>query len=244
MKLSPKFLLGKFQRRYKRFFSDVLSIDGESLTIHCPNTGSMKNCLVENSECWYSLSDNPKRKLSGTLELVTNEYGNLAGINTNRANKLVREAVESNVIPQLRGYEQLRSEVKYGEENSRIDLLLKDPEKGHCYIEIKSVTLEVSQGLVMFPDAVTSRGAKHLRELINVAQQGHRAVLFFCVQVNGAQRMEVAEAIDPQYASTLVKAINSGVEVIAWRAKLSAKEIVLETAIPCLQDLQEPEREG
>jgi sugar fermentation stimulation protein A len=244
MKLSPSFLMGKFQRRYKRFFSDVLSIDGQLLTLHCPNTGSMKNCLVENSECWYSLSDNPKRKLLGTLELVTNDYGNLAGINTNRANKLVREAVESNLIPQLCGYEQLRSEVKYGEENSRIDLLLKDPVKGHCYVEVKSVTLEVSQGLVMFPDAVTSRGAKHLRELINVAQQGHRAVLFFCVQVNGAHRMEVAEAIDPKYANTLTKAINSGVEVIAWRAKLSAEEIVLETAIPCLQDLQEPQREG
>jgi sugar fermentation stimulation protein A len=244
MKLSPSLLLGTFKSRYKRFFSDVINTDGQAVTIHCPNTGSMKHCLVENSECWYSLSDNPKRKLPGTLELVTNEYGNLAGINTNRANKLVREAIESNLIPELCGYEQLRSEVRYGEENSRIDLLLKDSVKGHCYIEVKSVTLEVSKGLVMFPDAVTSRGAKHLRELINMVQQGHRAVLFFCVQVNGAQRMEVAEAIDPQYAKTLVQALNEGIEVIAWRAKISSSEIVLEAAIPCLQDLQEPEPEG
>jgi sugar fermentation stimulation protein A len=168
----------------------------------------------------------------------------LAGINTNRANKLVREAIESNFIPELCGYEQLRSEVKYGAEKSRIDLLLEDMEKGQCFIEVKSVTLEASKGLVMFPDAVTSRGAKHLRELINMVQQGHRAVLFFCVQVNGAQRMEVAEAIDPQYTKTLVEALNEGVEVIAWRAKISSSEIVLETAIPCLQDLQEPEPEG
>ena len=244
MKLTPSLLLGRFQRRYKRFFSDVKNIDGKSLTIHCSNTGSMKNCLVENSNCWYSLSDNPKRKLPGTLELVTNKYGNLAGINTNKANHLVKEAIEANLIPDLVGYETLRTEVKYGVENSRIDLLLEDPKKGQCYVEVKSVTLEESKGLVMFPDAVTSRGTKHLRELINVVQQGQRAMLFFCVQVNQAKRMEVADKIDPQYAQTLIDALNAGVEVIAWRAKLSDTEIVLECAIPCLQDLPMPEREG
>lgn len=243
MKLSPSLLMGKFQRRYKRFFSDVINTDDKSLTIHCPNTGSMKNCMVENSVCWYSLSDNPKRTLPGTLELVTNIYGNLTGVNTNRANKLVRELIEADSVPELCGYRQLRSEVKYGAENSRIDLLLEDPKKGQCYIEVKSVTLEVSRGLVKFPDAVTSRGTKHLRELINAVQQGHRAVLFFCVQVNGAEKMEVAENIDPEYAETLIQALNAGVEVMAWRAKLSEKEIVLDAAIPCLQDLREPERE-
>lgn len=241
MKILPRLLLGKFHRRYKRFFSDVINIDGELLTIHCPNTGSMKNCLVENSECWYSLSNNPKRKLAGTLEIITNKYGNLAGINTNKANHLVREAIEASIIPELIGYEELRAEVKYGAENSRIDFLLEDPAKGRCYIEVKSVTLEVSDGLVMFPDAVTSRGTKHLRELINVVQQGHRAILFFCVQVNGAKKMEVAEHIDPQYAKTLAEAINAGVEVIAWRAKLSDMEIILDCAIPYLQDQPEPE---
>jgi sugar fermentation stimulation protein A len=244
MKLSPILLMGKFQKRYKRFFSDVINTDGKSLTIHCPNTGSMKNCMVENSVCWYSLSENPKRKLPGTLELVTNIYGNLTGVNTNIANKLVRELIEADSVPELCGYKQLRSEVKYGAENSRIDLLLEDPKKGQCYIEVKSVTLEVSRGLVKFPDAVTSRGTKHLRELINTVQQGHRAVLFFCVQVNGAEKMEVAENIDPEYAETLIQALNAGVEVMAWRAKLSEQEIVLDAAIPCLQDLREPEREG
>lgn len=241
MKLSPRLYSGRLQSRYKRFFSDVINTDGELLTIHCPNTGSMKNCLVENSECWYSLSNNPKRKLAGTLEIITNKYGNLAGINTNKANHLVREAIEASIIPELIGYEELRAEVKYGAENSRIDFLLEDPAKGRCYIEVKSVTLEVSDGLVMFPDAVTSRGTKHLRELINVVQQGHRAILFFCVQVNGAKKMEVAEHIDPQYAQTLAEAINAGVEVIAWRAKLSDMEIILDCAIPYLQDQREPE---
>lgn len=244
MQLSPNLIKGTFHRRYKRFFSDVTNSEGKLLTIHCPNTGSMKNCLVENSNCWYSLSENPKRKLPGTLELVTNKFGNLVGINTNRANKLVRAAIESDLIPELCGYKQLRAEVKYGEENSRIDLLLENSVKGQCYIEVKSVTLEESKGLVKFPDAVTSRGAKHLRELTHLVQQGHRAVLFFCVQVNGAKKMEVAEAIDPEYAKTLVQAVNAGVEVFAWRAKLSPTEAVLETAIPFLQDQQEPGREG
>lgn len=244
MKLSPHLFLGRFQKRYKRFFSDIINTDEKLLTIHCPNTGSMKNCLVENSVCWYSLSENPKRKLSGTLELVTNTFGNLTGINTNKANYLVKEAIQGDIIPELRDYAKLRAEVKYGAENSRIDFLLEDSQKGSCYVEVKSVTLEVSEGLIMFPDAVTSRGTKHLRELIQVVQQGHRAVLFFCVQVNGAQRMEVADSIDPKYAQTLVQALNAGVEVIAWRATLNDKEIVLDRSIPCLQDLPEPEREG
>lgn len=243
MKLKPGLFLGRFQKRYKRFFGDVIDVDGQLLTIHCPNTGSMKNCLVENSDCWYSLSDNPKRKLPGTLELMTNCYGNLVGINTNRANHIVKEAVQANLIDELVGYEKLRAEVKYGAENSRIDLLLEDPIKGQCYVEVKSVTLEDSAGLVRFPDAVTSRGTKHLRELINMVQQGHRAVLFFCVQVNQAKRMEVADKIDPLYARTLIEALNAGVEVIAWRTRLSDTEIVLERAIPCLQDLPAPELE-
>ncbi|MDA8866303.1 DNA/RNA nuclease SfsA [Porticoccaceae bacterium] len=242
MKINPELHPAKFIKRYKRFFSDVITEQGDALTLHCPNTGSMKNCLVAESACWYSLSNNPKRKLSGTLELVTTEFGNLAGINTHRANHLVKEAILENKISQLTGYENLRTEVKYGKENSRIDLLLEDTEKGLCYVEVKNVTLEAPNGLVMFPDAVTSRGEKHLRELIDVIDQGHRAVLFFCVQVNNALKMEVASEVDPLYAKTLAKAIAVGVEVIAWRADLSAHEIVLSQAIPCLQDLPVPER--
>jgi sugar fermentation stimulation protein A len=242
MKLDPSLHSARLIKRYKRFFSDVLTQNDEELTIHCPNTGSMKNCLVAESPCWYSLSTNPKRKLAGTLELVTTVYGNLAGINTHRANHLVKEAILENKIPQLTGYESLHTEVKYGKENSRIDLLLEDADKGLCYVEVKNVTLEGPDGLVMFPDAVTSRGAKHLRELMDVINQGHRAVLFFCVQVNNALKMEVASEVDPLYAKTLTEAIAIGVEVIAWRADLSADEIVLSQAIPCLQDLPMPER--
>jgi sugar fermentation stimulation protein A len=153
----------------------------------------------------------------------------------------VREAIEANLVPELRGYQQIHSEVRYGEEKSRIDLLLEDDKLGQCYVEVKNVTLDMGAGLAMFPDAVTSRGAKHLRELMAMVAAGHRAVLFFCVQLTGVERMEVAADIDPDYAQTMARAIAAGVEVMAWRTSISADEIVLEQAISCLQDLPEPE---
>lgn len=230
-----------FVKRYKRFFADIRNEQGELITLHCPNTGSMKNCQQEDSPCWYSLSDNPKRKLPGTLEIVTTSQGNLAGVNTAKPNHLVREAIEANLVPELRGYQQIHSEVRYGEEKSRIDLLLEDDKLGQCYVEVKNVTLDMGAGLAMFPDAVTSRGAKHLRELMTMVAAGHRAVLFFCVQLTGVERMEVAADIDPAYARTMAQAIAAGVEVMAWRTSISPDEIVLEQAISCLQDLPAPE---
>jgi sugar fermentation stimulation protein A len=241
MKNNPPFYPAIFVKRYKRFFTDIRNEQGELITLHCPNTGSMKNCQVEGSPCWYSLSDNPKRKLPGTLEIVTTSQGNLAGVNTAKPNHLVREAIEANLVPELRGYQQIHSEVRYGEEKSRIDLLLEDDKLGQCYVEVKNVTLDMGAGLAMFPDAVTSRGAKHLRELMAMVAAGHRAVLFFCVQLTGVERMEVAADIDPDYAQTMARAIAAGVEVMAWRTSIGADEIVLEQAISCLQDLPEPE---
>ena len=241
MKNNPPFYPATFIKRYKRFFADIQNEQGQLMTLHCPNTGSMKNCQVEGSACWYSLSDNPKRKLPGTLEIVTTSQGNLAGVNTAKPNHLVREAIEADLIPQLRGYQQIRSEVRYGEEKSRIDLLLEDEKLGRCYVEVKNVTLDMGAGLAMFPDAVTSRGAKHLRELMAMVAAGHRAVLFFCVQLTGVERVEVAADIDPSYAQTMAQALAAGVEVMAWRTSINADEIVLEQAISCLQDLPKPE---
>ena len=241
MKNNPPFYPATFIKRYKRFFADIQNEQGQLMTLHCPNTGSMKNCQVEGSPCWYSLSDNPKRKLPGTLEIVTTSQGNLAGVNTAVPNHLVREAIEADLVPELQGYQQIRSEVRYGEEKSRIDLLLEDHKLGLCYVEVKNVTLDMGAGLAMFPDAVTSRGAKHLRELMTMVAAGHRAVLFFCVQLTGVERVEVAADIDPAYAQTMTQAIAAGVEVRAWRTSISADEIVLEQAISCLQDLPEPE---
>ncbi|MGB0669681.1 MAG: DNA/RNA nuclease SfsA [Porticoccaceae bacterium] len=241
MKIDPPLSPAIFEKRYKRFFADLRTPSGELITVHCPNTGSMKNCQVEGSACWYSLSDNPKRKLPGTLEIVTTTEGQLAGVNTARPNHLVRELIEANLVPELQGYSQLRSEVRYGEEKSRIDLLLEDQTLGQCYVEVKNVTLAMGDGLASFPDAVTSRGAKHLRELMAMVTAGHRAVLFFCVQLTAVERMEVAAEIDPLYAATLAEAVAAGVEVIAWRASIGPDEIVLDQPISCLQDLPVPE---
>lgn len=217
-------------RRYKRFLADIETATGELLTIHCPNTGSMKNCWAESTPCWYSDSANPKRKYRHTLEVTTTPESALAGVNTGRANALVEEAITSGVIGELQGYETLRREVRYGEENSRIDLLLSGAQ-GDCYVEVKNVTLaEGARGL--FPDAVSARGAKHLRELQKLAEGGVRAVLFYCVQHSAIETVEAAREIDPAYAAALDDAVAAGVEVIAYRAVIGAGEIRLEKALP------------
>jgi len=245
MQTLPVLFPATFVKRYKRFFTDVLDRQGNPVTVHCSNTGSMKHCQVEGSPCWYSLSDNPKRKLRGTLEIITTSQGNLAGVNTLRANHLVRQAIDNRLIVELTRYDQVKAEVPYGEEKSRIDFLLKDTTGGlkDCYLEVKNVTMDMGKGLATFPDSVTSRGTKHLRELISMVEGGHRAILFFCVQLTNVERVEVAADIDPVYAQTLALAISRGVEVMAWGAKISAEEIVLQKPINCLQDLRRLERE-
>jgi sugar fermentation stimulation protein A len=240
MKKDLSLLPATFIKRYKRFFTDIRTAQGELLTVHCPNTGSMKNCQVENSPCWYSLSDNPKRKLPGTLEIVTTSFGNLAGVNTARPNHIVRRAIEEKLIPELSDYQTIRSEVRYGEEKSRIDILLEggqegqDGQRDQCYIEVKNVTLDCGDGHAQFPDAVTSRGAKHLRELMAMVAQGHRAVLFFCVQLTGVETVSVAADIDPLYAETLSAAIDAGVEVLVWQADISEQDIRLQRPLPLI----------
>lgn len=235
--LQPATLL----RRYKRFLADVELPDDKQATIHCPNTGSMQNCVLEGSPCWYSVSDNPKRKYPYTLELVTTLGGHLAGINTGLANKLVKEAIENGVIQELAAYKTLQTEVKYGDENSRIDFLLSSPclssgNKPKCYVEVKSVTLHMGKGQGLFPDSVSQRGTKHLRELMVMVERGNRAVLMFCVQHSGIERVSPADQIDPLYGQTLREAIQKGVEVIAYKTHISLEsaghEIKLVKAIP------------
>ncbi|MGS2723039.1 DNA/RNA nuclease SfsA [Porticoccus sp. GXU_MW_L64] len=235
MKFNPPLECGTLIKRYKRFLADVQTSKGDQITIHCPNTGSMKNCLSEGSPCWFSRSDNPKRKYPCTWEIATTPCGHRAGVNTGRPNHLVREAIEQGVVAELQGYSQLCSEVKYGAENSRIDLLLSDhPERPDqaCYVEVKNVTLHMGDGLGLFPDSVSTRGSKHLRELAAMVEQGQRAVLFYCVQHTGIERVMPADDIDPEYGKTLRQAVAAGVEVLAYRAELSADEIRLIEAIP------------
>ena len=231
MKIEPTLEQAILLKRYKRFLADIRLANGEEMTIHCPNTGSMKNCWAPETPCWFSRSNDPKRKLPGTLEITSTPDGFLVGVNTGRPNKLVREAIESGVIAELQGYSEIRPEVKYGDENSRIDLLLIDGER-RCYVEVKNTTLGVGDGRVLFPDAVTTRGAKHLRELMAMVEQGHRAVLVFCVQHSGAQSVGPADEIDPVYGQTLREAMDAGVEVLAYGCDLSAEEINLKSALP------------
>lgn len=233
MKFAPPLQQATLLRRYKRFLADVELADGSTVTLHCPNTGSMKNCLAPGAPCWFSWSDNPRRKYPGTWEIATTPAGDRAGINTGRANALVAEAIATGVVAELQGYTAVRTEVKYGHENSRIDLLLSRGES-RCYVEVKNCTLLEEDGMGYFPDSVSVRGTKHLRELMAVVAAGQRAVLFFCVQHSGIARVAAAAHIDPVYARTLAEAVAAGVEVMAYRAELAAAEIVLREALPVL----------
>tara|TARA_R110002110_G_scaffold291986_2_gene506065 strand:- start:25553 stop:26257 length:705 start_codon:yes stop_codon:yes gene_type:complete len=220
---------GRLLRRYKRFLADVALPGGEVITAHCPNTGAMTGCVEEGATVWLSRSDDPKRKYADTWELVATSRG-LACIHSALANKVVREAFESGRIPGFDNYPDVRGEVKYGA-NSRADLLLAGP-AGRVFVEVKSVTLCGSGGQGLFPDAVSERGRKHLRELQSVLDAGTRSVLFFCVFHAGINRVSAAGEIDPAYRDALASAQAAGVEVLVWRTALSPTELVLEQALP------------
>ncbi|WP_347330902.1 DNA/RNA nuclease SfsA [Marinimicrobium locisalis] len=224
--MSQKWQCGVLLRRYKRFLADVRLSDGTEITIHCPNTGSMRQCVVPESPCWFSDSGNPKRKYRHTWEVATTPSGHWAGINTGRANQLVRQGIESGVVAELQGYDRLRPEVRYGQENSRIDFLLESEEE-RCYVEVKSVTLMETPGHGLFPDAVSERGRKHLRELMDIVHQGDRGVLLFCVQHTGVAQVAPADEIDPAYGDTLRQAMAAGVEVYAYRAEIDPQRAAI-----------------
>ena len=224
-------------KRYKRFLADVRLDNDEIITVHCPNTGSMKNCVEENAEIWLSDSDNPKRKYRYTWEYLRTSRGHHIGVNAGKANQLVQSAIQDDLVEPLAGYDTIRPEVKYGDENSRIDLLLQSCQKQDCYVEVKSVTLledPPSSGIGYFPDAVSERGAKHLRELIKMSQADARSVLFFCVQHTGIQEVRPADHIDREYGKLLREALDSGVEVLAYKVRKSNKGFRLWRDLPVI----------
>ncbi|WP_108649887.1 DNA/RNA nuclease SfsA [Dongshaea marina] len=231
MKFTPPLQQGTLIKRYKRFLTDIYDEKGEQLTIHCPNTGAMTGCAIEGSRVWYSESDNPKRKYPHTWELAENEHGVIC-INTQRANQLAYEGIEQGVIHELSGYSKLQREVKYGEENSRIDLLLSDESRPPCYVEVKSCTLLESDGCGYFPDAVSERGQKHLRELIHIKRQGNRAVLLFVVQHTGITKVRPAAHIDAKYSTLIGEAEEQGVEILCYRAHLEPGVLKLAQSVP------------
>ena len=217
-------------KRYKRFLADVRFPSGEILTVHCPNSGSMKGCALEGGRAWVSDSQNDRRKLRYTLEFVEVDQTMIC-VNTQRPNRLVEEGILNGKISELSGYSELYREVKYGSENSRIDLLLQN-EASQCFVEVKNVTMKAEENLAAFPDAVTTRGTKHLRELIEVVEAGHRGVLVFCVARTDAHAMRPADQIDPEYAGMLKIAHGRGVEILAYRCAIDLPHIEVQVRIP------------
>jgi len=217
-------------KRYKRFLADVILADGKTTTIHVANTGAMTGCATPNDKIYYSTSENSKRKYPFSWELTYTSYHHWICVNTIRANQLIEEAINNGQIEELRNHKTLKREVKYGNENSKIDFLLTDGNNQQVYVEVKSVTLlEGEQGL--FPDAVTTRGQKHLRELIEIVEQGHRAVLLFAVLHSGINSVKAAKHIDAKYAELLSLAKTKGVEVIAYQGHFTQENDHIDLSI-------------
>ena len=223
MRFGQSLQQGILVKRYKRFLADVELADKTKLTVHCPNTGSMLGCKDPGQAVLISRSDNPKRKYPHTLEMVR-VGATWVGVNTSRTNHLVREAIELGLVAELGAVDSIRAEVKVSDK-SRLDFLLTcGLEK--IYLEVKNCTLAVGRA-AMFPDAVTSRGTKHLHELLALKKAGHRAVVFFCVQREDVDYFSPAAHIDPQYAAALNEVARQGVEVLAYQAELSPEEIMV-----------------
>lgn len=226
----PPLIRGTLKRRYQRFLADVVLEDGRTVTAHCPNTGSMAGCSEPGQPVYISRHEAPRRKLKYTWQLI-HMPGSLVGINTLVPNRLVAAAVRSGVVPELKAAVDVRPEVRVGR-NSRIDLLLTDGDGGCCYVEIKNCTL-VENGRAMFPDAVTTRGRKHLQEMQVLAAAGHRCVMFYFVQRMDADCFYPADSIDPAYGAALRQAVAGGVEVLAYDTAIDLAGIRLRRRLPC-----------
>lgn len=225
----PPLIPGRLIRRYKRFLADVALDDGGEVTVHCPNPGRMIGLDAPGSRVWLSRSDNAKRKLPLTLELVEAD-GGLVGINTMHPNRLVEEALRAGRIPELAGYGGIRREVRY-DEGSRVDLLLTEPGRADCYVEVKNVHLR-RDDLAAFPDTVTARGARHLGALRRQVDAGARAVLVYVVQRTDCTAFGLAEDIDPAYAEAFREALAGGVESLCRACTISLEQIELAMPLP------------
>ena len=210
--------IGTFVKRYKRFFVDVELDSGEVVTAHCANTGSMKSLLLDGAKCYLQHNDDPKRKLKYTLVAMLLPNGAWVCANTHLPNKLVVDAIEQGVVEELNGFENLRTEVKYGEENSRIDILLERGDEKH-YVEVKNVTYipEFSFSMALFPDAVSTRGAKHLKELKREVEKGNKASMFYLLSRTDAEQFGIAANIDSEYKKCFDEAVEAGIQVLAYR---------------------------
>lgn len=227
MKFKTPLISGFFIKRYKRFFADI-RINDETITAHTANTGTMATCLGENWPVLLSFHDSPTRKLAYSLEMLSNGKSWI-GVNTSLTNKLAIEAITNGTIKELQGYKNLKPESKIGQ--SRIDILLSNNENDLCYVEVKNVTLVNDNNQCMFPDAVTERGQKHLKELLEIKKSGKRAVLLFIVQREDCSSFQIENSIDIKYCALLKEVISKGVELLIYQCKLTPNEITVSTKL-------------
>lgn len=229
MRFTSPLLSGRLIKRYKRFLADIMLDSGEIITAHCANSGALLGGTTPGLRVWVSHIPSSSRKLSYSWQLVEMD-DTLVGINTSLPNRLAEEAILANMIEELTGYNTIKREVKYGQ-NSRIDLLLTSPEKPPCFVEVKNVHLKRGEA-AQFPDSVTTRGTKHLKELETMKTQGARTVMLYIIQRNDCGHLSFADDLDPVYATTATKALLTGVEALAYACTISTDEIVLSKRLP------------
>lgn len=229
MKFDRPLIPATLVRRYKRFLFDAHLANGEAITGSCPNTGSMQGLTTPGARIYLTEHEGGTRKYRHALELVEAD-GTLVGINTGRPNRLVEEAIANGLVGSLGKYEVLKREQKYGV-NSRIDILLEDPALGTAYVEVKNVHFRRAPDLAEFPDSVTSRGAKHLEELGDMAEAGHRAIMVYLIQRDDVDQFRLCRDLDPTYATAFDRAMKRGVEACAIRCKITPNQIHADTMV-------------
>ncbi len=227
MNFKESLITGVFIKRYKRFFVDI-KIDNNTITAHCPNTGSMMGLLKKGSKVWLTKSENPKRKLKYTLQLIETQTSKV-GINTHLTNKIVLEALNNSIIQDFKNLEVIKTEVKFGS-NTRFDFLVSN-KITKSFIEVKNVTLSRKKGLAEFPDAITSRGLKHIKELLKASKKGYKIYLLYVIQRNDCDHLKLAKDIDPEYCNLLKKAVKKKLNVLCYDCKFLTKGIKLNRRI-------------
>ncbi len=232
MEFTKSLIKGKLIKRYKRFFADI-KINKETVTAHCPNTGSMKGLLEKNNEVFVSKNDNPKRKLKYTLEIIKSKK-NLVGVNTHLANKIVNHGLKNNLIKELTKLNNIKTEVFF-DKKTRFDFLVEQ-NRQKIFVEVKNVTLFRGAKTAEFPDAITSRGSKHLLTLINAIKKGYKTYILFLVQIQKMKNFKIAKDIDNDYYENYLIAKKAGVNFLAYRCKINSKEIKIEKKLEIINE--------
>ena len=232
MKFTKRLIKGKFIKRYKRFFADI-NIKNEIITAHCPNTGSMMGLLDQNNEVWISKNNDPKRKLKYTLEIIKTK-DNLVGVNTHLANKIVYEGLSNNLINEFMNSDSIKPEVYYNK-NTRFDFLVNKNNQNH-FIEVKNVTLFRTNNVAEFPDAVTSRGSKHIKTLVDAIKKGYKSYVLFLVQIQNIENFQIAKDIDKIYYENYLLAKKDGVQFLAYRCNIDTNSITIEKKLNIINE--------